>query len=487
MRKLQQKFKKQKIVIANSVGRDRQGNQYIHFPSRWTAKMGKLRDFTFYPYQLAYLSSILKRDTRHNVKMLDGNLLGLNPSEYIELISKEKPDWLIMETSSPVYKLDLDVAKAIKEKFGTKLIFAGQHPTASPKEVLEDGIDYACIGEFEATVLDIINGKKADTILGLHPNGYRPLLDVNNLPFPEDNDICRLDYDHIGGCDYREIEFFASRGCPFDCSFCVAGTVYYQRVNWRPRKVESIIAEIKYLRQKYPQMEGIFFDEEDHAVSKNFIMGLTSSIIENNLNDLHYNAMCGYINMDREMLTAMKKAGYYKIRVGIETASDKVAKQALGKRVNQGKLLEVLSIGKELGIKMYGTFTFGAWGSTKKEDMKTLDLIRTLVDKELLYDFQRSINTPLPGTPFYKWAKENNRFLDNNPDHLDGGHAIVRLPNYRPEDLMKIYKECGRIYVRSQLKRRKWELLLRSLKRQGLAYTLQKTFTVAKLAYLPAN
>lgn len=479
--------KKTKVIIANSVGKDPEGNYYIHFPSRWTAKMGKSQDFNFYPYELAYLSSLLKRETKFQVKMVDGNLLGLNPDEYIRLLTKEKPDWIIMETSTPVYKFDLKVARAMQDLFGTKIIFCGQHPTAFPEEVLKDGVNYVCLGEFEYTVLDILNDKPKKKILGLYPNGYRPLLDVNDLPFPEDNDISRMDYDHIGGCDYKEIEFFASRGCPFSCSFCVAGNLYYPRPNWRPRNVDNIIKEIKYLRKKYPQMEGIFFDEEDHVVSKPFIMQLTSAIIKNGLNYLHYDAMCGYINMDREMLTAMKNAGYYKLRIGIETGSDKVSKVALGKRVNNNKLIEVLTIAKELGIKMYGTITLGAKGSTKKEDFKTLALIKELTCSDLLFDFQRSISTPLPGTPYYKWALENNRLIDKNLDHFDGCHAVVKLPGYPVKDLLEVFDECGRIFIRTQIQKRKWQLLSDNLRRKGLLYTLKKIISISKFIYFPSR
>jgi len=472
-----------KILIANSVGKDKEGFYYIHFPSRWTARIGKVKDFNFYPYELAYLSSLLKRETDFIVKMTDGNFLGLNAKEYIKLLSKEKPDWLIMETASPVYKDDLEVAIAMKEKFKTKLIFCGQHPTAFPKEVLEDGVDYVCLGEYEYTVLDILSGKRRKDILGLYPNPMRPPLDVNSLPFPEDEDISRMDYDHIGGCDYREIEFFASRGCPFSCNFCVCGNLYYARPNWRSRKIESIIEEIKYLRKKYPQMEGIFFDEEDHVLNKKFIMDLTEAIIENKLNNLKYDAMCGYINMDKEMLSAMKKAGYYKLRIGIETASDKVAKVALGKRVDFEKLIEVLTEAKKLGIRMYGTFTLGALGSNKKEDLKTINLIKELLGKDLLYDYQRSICTPLPGTSFYQWAKTHNRLLNTDWEKYDGGTAVVDLPGYSETDLLKIYQQAGDIFLKHQLTKKGFSLFKEQLKRRGFLNTLEKSLSVVRYLF----
>lgn len=473
-----------KIVVANSVGKDKEGNYYIHFPSRWTARMGKMQDFSFYPYELAYLSSLLKRETDFEVKMLDGNVRGFDSKEYSEVVAKEKPDWLIMETASPLYHDDLEVAHAIQKRYKTKTIFCGQHPTAFPKEVLGDGIDYVCLGEYENTVLDIILGKKKKDILGLYPNPLRPPLDINSLPFPEDEDISRMDYDHIGGCDYREIEFFASRGCPFSCKFCVCGNLYYSRPNWRPRKIESIIQEISYLRKKYPKMEGIFFDEEDHVVSKIFIMELTEALIKNKLNDLKYDAMCGYINIDKEMLENMKKAGYYKLRIGIETASDKVAEQALGKKVDLDRLNEVLTEAKKLGIKMYGTFTFGSLGATREEDEKTLSLIRELLEKDLLYDYQRSISTPLPGTPFYNWAKKEDRLLSKNWDDYDGGTAVVDLPGYKNGELENLYRECGKVFLKHQLGKKKWELLKEQIKKRGLIKALQKSFFVIKDNFL---
>ena len=436
-----------RVIIANSVGIDECGNRIVHFPSRWTASVGKSEGFTYYPYELAYLSSLLKRDTNHNVKLVDGNLLKLNANEYIKLIEKEKPDVLIMETSTMVYNEDLKVAKAIKEKIYTKLIFAGQHPSAYPEEVLADGVDYVCIGEYEFTVLDILSGKDPKTILGLYPNQRRSLLDVKQLPFPEDEDVSRFDYAEPGepACEYKEIEMFASRGCPMSCVFCVCSNLYYAKPNWRPRKIDNIIEEIKYLRNKYPQIEGIFFDEEEHNASRKFILELTDAIKENRLNALKYNAMCGYWTLDREMIEAMYSAGYYKLRIGIETASETVAK-AMRKKINIPQLKFVLKVAKDIGLKMYGTFTFGAPQSTREEDMKTVRLIKKLVDNDLLYNLQTSICTPQPGTPFYHWAEENGYLISKNWRDYDGATcAVVSYPDYSNKEIEEVFMLANEI------------------------------------------
>ena len=59
-----------KVAVCNSVGIDADGYAMIHSPSRWTNSTKDHSIFTYYPWQLAYCSSILKRDTDHEVKFL---------------------------------------------------------------------------------------------------------------------------------------------------------------------------------------------------------------------------------------------------------------------------------------------------------------------------------------------------------------------------------------------------------------------------------
>ena len=84
----------------------------------------------------------------------------------------------------------------------------------------------------------------------------------------------------------------------------------------------NVVLELQTLRAKYPQLEGIFFDEEVHNGSKKYILELTKAIRENGLDDLKYDVMCGQWPMDEEVLDSMKSAGYYMVRLGIETAGD---------------------------------------------------------------------------------------------------------------------------------------------------------------------
>ena len=188
-----------KVVVANSIGIDRNGYYVIHSPSRWSEGLrSEYHWFAYYPWELAYLSSLLKRQTDHQIKFLDGCLEKLDHDSYYKRILGEKPDFLVIESASRMIDENLQLALNIKKALRTKLVFVGQHASAFPQALLDAGVDYVCVGEYEYTVLELVQKRQAQGILGLHPNQRRQLLDINSLPWPEDADVNRLDYGRPG-------------------------------------------------------------------------------------------------------------------------------------------------------------------------------------------------------------------------------------------------------------------------------------------------
>ena len=449
-----------KVVLANSVGVDSSGRYIIHSPSRWTTSVAQ-NPFTWYPWELAYLSSLLKRDTDCDVLMVDGCLEQLNVESYAARIIPENPDFLVMESSTRTIRDDMAMAVKVKEATGAKLIFCGPHPSVFPEDTLKTA-DYVCQGEYELTVMDIVTGKPEASILGLYPNERRKIIeDINSLPWPEDDDISRIAYGTPGvpGTNYLEVQMYASRGCPFQCNFCVCGNLYYDRPNWRPREIEDVMAEISYLKKKYPEMTGVFFDEESHNQDPKHFDRFLDAIIAHGHNDLHYVAMGSYSTLNPDLIRKMKRAGYYQMRVGIETASEKVA-DGIGLRgkFDLEKLKNTLRIARDEGIETYGTFIFGARGSSVPEDQKTIDLMQEIVKEKLLTELQVSIATPQPGTPFYIWADENDYLVTKNWEDYDGGcGAVVSYPDYRKDQIDMMFQKAvdiGRVYRGLQEARR---------------------------------
>jgi anaerobic magnesium-protoporphyrin IX monomethyl ester cyclase len=429
------------VLVANSVGVDCDGYHMVHVPSRWSLGVKNFTNCGYYPWQLAYTSSLLKRDTSHSIKFLDGVLRGWDVETYLKHAGR--PDWLVMESSTRTIREDLRFAKTLKENCGTRLIFTGQHPMAHPEEVLKIA-DHVCIGEYEFAVLDLVQGKDPQKIAGIYPNERGNLIDINQLPFPEDDDVSRIDY-HEPNCRYKQIQMYGSRGCPRRCNFCAAATLYYDELNWRPRNVNDVVKEIQILHEKYPEMEGVFFDEEVHNIKKSFNISLAKAIRQAGLQDLKYEAMCEYASLDEEAMEEMREAGYYKIRFGIETGSDRVAeKMTLGKKHDLKKLKSMVEYGKSIGMLFYGTISIGGLGSDKDEDKKTVDLIYDLAAKGWLDEIQVSINTPQPGTDFYNSCVEELLIPQSNVwEGFDGnGHVVVNYPHYPAEEIQASFRNA---------------------------------------------
>jgi len=435
------------IVIANAVGINSDGKRISHFPSRWTAL-----DFaqnrggqTFYPFMLAYTSSLLKRDTDHKVTFVDGVLESLNIDQYVERVSALKPDLLVVESASVTYKDDLAFALGVKKNCGSTIVSVGAHSSVFPENVLADGFDLAAIGEFEFTILDLAEKGPHAQVPGLYGNPPRGLTDINLLPFPEDEDVRRIDYREPIHSEYREIDFFTSRGCPMSCSFCVAAHVYYQgRRKWRKREISSIISEIKYLKGKYSEMEGLFIDEEAHNSSPDFVIDLCNAICENNLSDLKIDAMCGAWTITPETAKKMADAGYYKIRLGIETASEKVGNM-MSSKIDLGRTIKALEALRDAGIKVQGTFTIGTMGATEEEDRKTIEFGCELAKKGLIQENQVSISTPMPGTPYFRWADEKGYLVTKDWSAYDGSVApVVSYPDYSADDIKRVWIDARR-------------------------------------------
>ncbi len=431
-----------KILVCNPPGRLPENRYICPFPSRWTSMFNGYPVFIYYPYELAYLSTLLKRELPNDhIKMIDGGWMRFTAEDYKQYLDLEKPDWVIFEVDTVSYSETLKVARYARNSLGAEVIMTGQYPTAWPEKVVEDGFQYACVGEFEETVLDILKGKDPNSIEGLYPKSYRKVLDLDWLPDPEDEDIRRIDYSYSGGhrwTRYREIEVHPSRGCPYTCDFCVAGTVYYENINWRFRKTSRIVNEIETLRRKYPEMEGCFFNEETHIIRKKDILEFCDALIASGNNDLHYEAMANHQRLDEEILEAIKKAGYYKLRVGIESVDEDTGQSIGLVKTRSDELEKILEVAKKLGIEMYGTFLFGASGSTPEGDRKTIEFGKRVISKGLLSSWQASIAVPHPATDFYKKAVKNGWLVTDDLDRFNGiSDTVVSYPNYSREQILE--------------------------------------------------
>ncbi|MGI2211433.1 B12-binding domain-containing radical SAM protein [Shewanella oncorhynchi] len=437
------------ILVTTPVGRTELGDQIDYFPSRWSGSSGKFKVTTFYPFNLSYLTAMLKRDTEHRVRMIDMNYYGVDSDEYRNIVTQLAPDLLIVEIDSIIYRKQLAIFKVLKQHLPQlKILACGPQPTATPEDCLLQGVDYIATGEFEHSITHFIQSGLNVHSPGIYPNKQPNLVDINTLPLPDDIDLKRRNYCRLYGSEYNEVEMWVTRGCPVMCNFCVVANVYYAKPNHRVRDLDKVIAEIRYLQKTIPDLEGIFFNEEAHTINRNYLRALCQRLIDEGLNkELKFNCMGNYDTLDTVTLTLMKQAGYYKIRIGLESLDESVM-QHISKyrsKSNYQRLLDVLHDCRELGIKIYGTMSVGTVGANYDSDIESLNTIQKLHTEGYIQEFSLSINTPLQGTPFFDKAKAEGWLIATSSDYDGSYGSMVNLPNYSAELINKAFEYGSQI------------------------------------------
>ena len=431
------------IVIANGPRTLDNGKEVILFPSRWDSGVPGKAPFQFYPYELAYLSALLKRELpQHNVVLLDGNLEGWDGDRYIREITALKPDVLICECSALTYPTMTRVMQAVNA--GYTILCGPAAAIARDESVGNGGAEWGtCItGEYELQVLErfrVAIPKEARTEAGL--------INLDWLPWPEDEDVDRSRYYEINHyAPPAMIQLYATRGCPLSCTFCVVPTYYgghgKSHRSHRCRDVNDVCDEIEYLSQKYPNFKGCYFNEEAHNANAEWFASFCETLIARGLNRYEYDAMCGMWTFTPELVQLAKRAGYRQIRFGLESTSEAVGK-AIKKTLHRDKTEAFLGWLKEAGIGAYATIQVGAMGSTEESDRATLADVKEWIRRGMIQKWQLSTSTPQPGTPFWEQAKREGWLNTEDINLLDGYRANVSFPDYPAERIQAVRNGAG--------------------------------------------
>jgi radical SAM superfamily enzyme YgiQ (UPF0313 family) len=165
-------------------------------------------------------------------------------SEFLEFTINQKKDyilWEILETkadivcfSSYIWNINeiLSLAESLKMGNGDiKILLGGPEVTFESKELMNgnDFIDYVIKGEGELPVREFFekmaSGVNIETVKGLTYRTNGLVLENENYGPIEDMSI--LDYPYEEGENFKNkyVYYESSRGCPFNCSFCISSSI----------------------------------------------------------------------------------------------------------------------------------------------------------------------------------------------------------------------------------------------------------------------
>ncbi|EKD28633.1 MAG: magnesium-protoporphyrin IX monomethyl ester anaerobic oxidative cyclase BchE, partial [uncultured bacterium] len=455
-----------KILLVNLPWKEN-GLSGVRAGSRWPHIKHKTeKDYLPFPFYLAYSTAILEKHG-FDARITDAIAEEMTTEEFIKKVEHYKPDVLVAEISAPSRKNDFSILEKLSNNI--KIIVCGPDTeiTNNPKALKTYPFISATLsGEYEQSLLALLNfwdkqipfdeiggitlrnnfklsdaDIKNDNVndVGLHYRGIsapRVLSNVDTLPLPHRKTLPMKKYiDAPGGLPLPSVQMWASRGCPFNCSFCAWTQIMCKPGVYRPRNIENVLDEMEFLAHKM-KFKSIYFDDDTFNVGHKRMMDFLDKLIvrrKNNKILVPWAIMARADLMTEELLDKFKEAGLYSIKYGVESAEQDILNNS-SKKMSLDKTIKMIKYSQKIGIKTHLTFIIGLIGETKTSLMKTIDLAISLNPDSL----QFSLATPFPGTKLYDDLKNINALIQFDSSDLDGNYNfVIKSPYFTPSELIK--------------------------------------------------
>ena len=371
---------------------------------------------------------------------LRGN--GIEIGEIIKLIDKKTEIIGISAMFSHEWPYVRDCIKLIKDNFPKVVIFAGgEHVTALPEYCLRDckAINYICLGEGEETWSEISKKKKEDNnfddIAGLaylKNNNFikssprKRIEHIDNILWP-DWDIFSIkpyldNAVSFGPGSGRNMPILASRGCPYECTFCSNPLMFGRR--YYVREINDLIAQIKHYIERY-RITGLQFYDLTAIIKKDWIIAFCKALKKNNIN-LEWSLPSGTRSeaLDLEVIQALGSVNLKYLVYAPESGSAKTL-ELIKKKIKISAVEQSVKYAISQGITVRTNLIIGFPNETR------LQLYRTLY-QQLKFAFMGVEDVPsyyfnaYPGTELFDaLLKEEKIKLDDNYFH-----SLATLSHY---------------------------------------------------------
>ncbi|MCD5414764.1 MAG: B12-binding domain-containing radical SAM protein [Clostridiales bacterium] len=239
----------------------------------------------------------------------------------------------------------LALCKTLKKiKPGITIVLGGPEVSYETESLMtiNDDIDIVLIGEAERSYKELMNALESNNdYTGIYGVAYRAKGNVyknkktaeqfsmEELPFPYADALPE------GG---RIVYYEASRGCPFNCQYCLSSA--HSGVKYLPihRIKEDLLV---FINAKVKQVK--FVDRTFNA-NKIISLEIMKFIVENNNNLTNFHFEITADIMDNEMLAFLKDVptGLFQFEIGVQSTNEKTL-LAIDRKMNFTKISEVVN------------------------------------------------------------------------------------------------------------------------------------------------
>jgi radical SAM superfamily enzyme YgiQ (UPF0313 family) len=361
--------------------------QLIHPPQR-IAPTNIVSSIAIPPLGLAYLASSLERAGHrvsvvdaigsglHNVYKRQGFVVrGLSFDDIVRGIDPRADAIGMGVMFSCAWPVLRDLVRLIKQRFpDTPLILGGEHPTALTELCFDQSpCDYVVLGEGEETLLELCAclaaGKDSRAVAGIayrdgdamHINPRRKRIrEIDEIPLPAWHhfDVLRyIDYRQPhGSADGRSMPMLATRGCPFQCTFC--GSPGMWGTTWRARDPQAVVDEIEGYIERYGAND-FHFEDLTAVVRKDWVLAFAAELQRRRLK-INWQLPSGTRSeaIDEDVARAMYASGCRQFTYALESGSPEILER-IKKRIRLDAVFRSADAAMRAGIRVQCVFILG--------------------------------------------------------------------------------------------------------------------------------
>lgn len=408
-------------------------------------------------YQLKTIQAELER-AGTTVHVLDCWIHPTPLEGLVALAERVRPDLVVLSSSS----FDVDVANRfaaiLRERGLTQIIVGigqGQYLNHDNDDGQDRHYDAILLGEPEAEFAVLLRKLQQDEP-GWREH-YRELFqrnhrftveDLDALPFPSYTREELLAYRSIYPIRMAKKVVWgfliAGRGCPYACTFCSEVMRVSIGTKMRIRSGRSVADEMEHLVRQGANI--ISFQDDSFASSRKLVRSVCDELIARGAR-IPWMARLRVDEVDREMLSLMKRAGCVMLGIGVEAGSQRIidrVRKTYKPKPWVALARQTFRWTRELGIGTNAYYVLGNPTETREEIEQTIALALELNADSIQVHF----HTPYPGSA--DWQQYREVFADQDPTQLfHYAEPRFTLAQVTPAELIALR---GRMYRRYLLR-----------------------------------
>jgi anaerobic magnesium-protoporphyrin IX monomethyl ester cyclase len=303
------------------------------------------------------------------LEFCEGYGIGLTMDEIVERIDPNADIIGLSCMFSSSWPYDRRLIDKIRVRFpNASIVVGGEHATACTRYILEscENVDVCVRGEGEETLLELVQGLRQGRDLGEIPGlafrrdgkphltpARKRIRDIDAVPVPAWEQIPIEKYmakglGH-GSSTLRSMPLMATRGCPYQCTFCSSPQMWTTR--WIARDPSSVVDEMESYVVRYGAQNFDFYDLTA-IIKKDWIVKFANEILRRGMK-IEYQLPSGTRSeaIDDEVSEILYRSGCRQMNYAPETGSPATLER-IKKKVKLPRLEQSLQGACRHGLKV---------------------------------------------------------------------------------------------------------------------------------------